>query len=88
MKHAALVRTILDIILFISIIQGWWYIVLPVSMLGLWLFELYGIEAVLAGIMFDALFGMNSVMGIWGYSGIITAMLLLSVKAIIKKLVR
>ena len=87
MSRSILLRIILDIVLFFSIIHGCWFIALPVVLVGAWrLF--FVVEIITAGVMYDALFGMVHGSGIWGYVGTITALILLAVFRLLKSVVR
>ncbi len=87
MNRSVIFRILLDLVLFISIINGWWFVALPFIVIGIW--RLYFVvEIVIAGIMYDALFGMVATAGIWGYAGTITAVLILVVIRILKRVIR
>ncbi|MES2314925.1 MAG: hypothetical protein V4524_03275 [Patescibacteria group bacterium] len=87
MNRSIIFRILIDIALFISIINGWWFIAFPLVLIGIW--RLYFVvEIIVAGIMYDALFGMIPAAGIWGYAGTITACIILVVFYFLKKIVR
>jgi hypothetical protein len=65
-------RIIVDLLLFVSVIYGWWVVVLVVSLTCLILFANF-IEIIIFGILFDALFGNNQNLGIYGYLGTIVS---------------
>jgi len=81
------IRIILDIAIFISVIQGWWIPALALSAFGSWYFPYY-FEIILAGIGFDALFGMVNTMGIQGYFGSIISISIFLIMYFLKKIMR
>ncbi|HTK33603.1 MAG TPA: hypothetical protein VL335_03640 [Candidatus Paceibacterota bacterium] len=87
MNRTVLFRIFLDSALFVTIINGWWFVAFPLVIIGAWRFY-YTIEIVLAGIMYDALFGMVPAVGVWGYAGTITAFGILIILHVLKKVVR
>jgi len=80
-------RIITDLLLLISVVNGWWFIALPLSLMGAWNFP-YFIEIILAGIAYDSLFGFVPEMGLWGYAGTIMAVIGSIVANVLKKIVR
>ena len=52
-------RIVLDIVLIFAVMSGWWHVALIVAIVGLIFFQLY-IEAAIAGMVYDALFGIRS----------------------------
>ena len=80
-------RIITDLLLLISVVNGWWFIALPLSLMGAWNFP-YFIEIILAGIAYDSLFGLVPEMGLWGYAGTIMAVIGSIVANVLKKIVR
>ena len=80
-------RIILDICIAIAVLNGWWPIAIILVLIGVWFFKLY-IEIIIAGVAYDALFGMTHGMGWRGYEGTIFAVVLLIVIKLLKKLVR
>ncbi|MDD5165632.1 MAG: hypothetical protein PHG25_03840 [Candidatus Pacebacteria bacterium] len=87
MNRSVIFRILLDIALFICVIHGWWFIALPIVFIGV-LRLYFVVEIIVAGIMYDALFGMVVPAGIWGYAGIITAAVILIILRLLKKVVR
>jgi len=84
-KH--ILRITLDIIIFLCLIQGWWYFALLLGLIGLWNLELY-IEIILAGLIYDALYGSVATYGVAGSVGLIVGAILFAVLVVIKKVVR
>jgi hypothetical protein len=82
-----ILRIILDILLIIAVVNGWWLVAIILVLVGAWFFKLF-IEVIIAGIAYDALFGMVSGMGWRGYVGTIIAIVLLLIIRFFKKLVR
>ena len=80
-------RIILDIVIAISVLSGWWFIALPVAICGAWLFS-YFIEIVIAAIAYDAFFGMVPSMGWKGYVATIISVVILLIVDGLKKVVR
>ncbi len=72
MNKKLLSRIIVDVLLLTSVIYGWWIVVLVVSLACLLFFMNY-IEIVIFGILFDAIFGNNQNLGIYGYLGTIVS---------------
>ncbi len=68
MKSKYIVRILLDIFIIITIFSGWWPIALILGIVGACLHRSF-IEIIIAGIVYDALFGMVAGMGIYGYIG-------------------
>jgi hypothetical protein len=80
-------RIILGILIALAVLQGWWFLALPLGLIGAWVFPVYA-EIIIAGIAYDALFGMNGEAGMWGYAGTIVAVLLFGAVSIFKKVGR
>lgn len=80
-------RITLDVIVFVSVIFGWWFVAIPVALIGAWTFPRYA-ELVIAGFLYDALFGIGRGMGIWGYAYTIGSVLLLGFAAYMKIVVK
>lgn len=72
MNKSLLTRLIIDLLMFISVINGWWFVTFPLIIVGLWLFPFF-IETILAGIVYDSLFGLVPETGIWAYIGTIVS---------------
>lgn len=87
MKNSILPRIILDLTLVLSVLNGWWFIGIPLMMVGLFYFP-YFAEAIIAGIAYDSLFGLIHGMGWRGYVGIIISILLTIGVFLMKSVVR
>ncbi|KND49889.1 MAG: hypothetical protein AB197_00050 [Parcubacteria bacterium C7867-002] len=82
-----LLRLIIDIGIAYAVLNGWWFIVLPLSFVGIWIFPFF-IEIVIAGLIYDSLFGFVPEMGLWGYVGTLVSILFLSVITWVKGSIR
>lgn len=80
-------RIIFDIVIAISVLSGWWFIALPVAICGTCLFS-YFIEIVIAGIAYDAFFGMVPGMGWKGYVATCISVVILLIVAGLKRVIR
>jgi hypothetical protein len=80
-------RIICDILIFILILNGWWFIALPIALFAAWSFSYY-IEIILAGFIYDALFGFSDTAELLGYYGTILTFICLGVIAILKSVLR
>jgi len=87
MNYNILFRVILYLVIIFTIINGWWFLSLPLLIFGMWMYS-FRLEIIISGVIYDALFGMVPFMGIWGYVGTITAVLILIVLAVLKKVIR
>lgn len=74
-------------IIAIALLNAWWFIALPLAIVGAWFFP-YFAELIVAGVVYDALFGMIPGMGLWSYSGTIISVILFMIVFLLKKLVR
>ncbi len=82
-----IIRLIIDIAIALAVLNGWWFIVLPLSFVGIWIFPFF-IEIVIAGWVYDSLFGFVPEMGLWGYAGTLTSVLFLSIISLVKGSIR
>jgi hypothetical protein len=80
-------KIILYLFIAFSILNGWWLLALPLLIVGIWKFS-FKAEILIAGIIYDALFGMIPGTGLHGYIGTITAIFILIILGLFKKLVR
>lgn len=87
MKNQTLLRVTLDVIIFLLVISGWWFIALPLAIVGAWVFPRFA-ELAIAGFAYDALFGIGRGLGIMGYAGIILSAILLGSISYLKAAVR
>lgn len=78
-------RITLDVIVFLSVILGWWFAAIPASIIGAWMFPRYA-EIVIAGFMYDILFSMNGSghMGIFGYAYLASSVIILLIISYLK----
>lgn len=63
-------RLICDLLILISVMNGWWPVAVIIGLVGNWYFS-YFIEIIIAGIIFDSLFGYDQYLGLAGYYGTI-----------------
>lgn len=87
MIKAIFVRVVTDIVIAFCVLQSWWLAAFAVAIIGAWFFP-YFVEIIIAGLVFDALFGMLPDMGIWGYISTIEAICALIVIGGVRKIVR
>ena len=87
MNRQQIFRIVLDIVIAVAIMEGWWFIALPLALAGAWSLP-YFIEMIAAGIAYDSLFGLVPGTGFWGYAGTILSAVLFLVVIAIKKFVR
>ncbi|MEI8328078.1 MAG: hypothetical protein WCG02_02990 [Candidatus Taylorbacteria bacterium] len=80
-------RILIDIAIFICLVHAWWYFALLLAIIGLWNFGLY-IEIILAGLIYDALYGTMKVTDIMGSIGLVVGVIFFVILTFIKKLVR
>lgn len=80
-------RIIVDVLIAICILQGWWFVALPIAIISVWRFPGY-IEIIVAGIAYDSLFGYSAEYGIWGYAGTLIATFIFVSLFFIRKLLR
>ena len=78
---------ILDILLAIAVVHGWWHAALIIGIIGLLRFP-YFVEIVIAGIAYDALFHSSLSTNVLGHLGFIIAAILSVSSAGFKKLIR
>ena len=77
----------MDVVIFVTIVNGQWFFVLPLALFSIWYWPSY-IEIVIAGIMYDALFGMVHGSGLRGWTGTIVSIVLYAIAVVVKKFVR
>ncbi|MES2216380.1 MAG: hypothetical protein V4481_03720 [Patescibacteria group bacterium] len=80
-------RIIIDIAILLCLIHGWGFVALPLGIVGALVFPFY-IELILAGVMYDALFGFTAGQGFAGYLGTIISTVFIFIVIIIKKIMR
>ena len=80
-------RVLIDLVIVCAILQGWWFIALPLGLIGAWRFPFF-IELLIAGIAYDALFGFADGLGWMGYVGTTVSVLGIFVVLVLKKVVR
>ena len=80
-------RITIDIAIFLCLVQAWWYFALLLALIGIWNFGFY-IEIVIAGLIYDALYGSTTVKGWAGSIGLIVGAILFVVMTVMKKMIR
>ena len=87
MNKSFIIRILIDIVIAFSVLNAWWFVALPLVIIGVWAFPYY-VEIVLAGVAYDALFAMDPGMGWKGYIGTIISFTALAIVFFLKKVVR
>lgn len=87
MLNNSLFRICLDIVLVICLIQGWWLVLFLVAVVHVSLCS-YPFEILIAGIVYDALFGLLPGTGVRGYAGTIAMVVVFLIVLGVKRLVR
>ncbi len=80
-------RVIIDIAIFLCLVQAWWYFALLFALIGIWNFGFY-IEMIIAGLIYDALYGSTNWRDVSGSIGLIVGGILFIVLTVVKKMVR
>jgi hypothetical protein len=87
MPYPIILRISLYIVIFLSIIAGWWLVAVPLLIFGAWQLS-FRVELIIAGLMYDSLFGMIPGTGVWGYIGTIVSLAILLVFITLKRILR
>ncbi len=87
MNKKILPRIIIDLILFLSVLNGWWFVALPLGLIGAYMYAHF-VEIIIAGIIYDSLFGYIPGMGNRAYIGTIVAVVIYGTLSGLKKVVR
>ena len=87
MNKKITVRIVLDIFLAISVLNGWWFLAIPLGLVGVYAYP-YFIEIIIAGIAYDSLFGLIPGMGMRAYAGTVITIMSIVIVSLIKKVVR
>jgi hypothetical protein len=80
-------RIIIDLLLLISILNGWWLAAAIIAIIANWYLP-YFIETIIAGIVHDSLFGYSATFGWAGYLGSIVGLIIFAVIEIFKNVLR
>ncbi len=70
MSKNLLFRILLDLVVLLMVIYGWWLVAVVFLFCGIIYFNNY-FELIIFGVIFDSLFGFDSNLGIFGYAGTI-----------------
>jgi len=87
MQKSKLLRILTGIVLFWAVINGWWPIIIIMGIVAAWYWPYY-VEGIIAGVAYDALFGMVPGLGYRGYIGTIISIVLYTIILLSKKVVR
>ncbi len=87
MSKKTVVRIIIDFVIFLAVIQGWWFVALPIGLAAVLNLPYYA-EIVIAGIFYDSLFGLMPGSGIDGYLASIVTLTAYIILTGLKKVVR
>lgn len=80
-------RLILGIGLILALIQGWWFVLIPLGLIGAWAWPFY-VEIIVAGIVYDALYVSAAGAGARGFLGTIVSLAIIVLMAGLKMVVR
>ncbi len=81
------IRLLFGLLILLGLLQGWWFLILPVGLIGAWAWPLY-VEIVLAGFVYDSLYGYATSIGLWRYLGTLISLVIVIVMAGLKMVVR
>lgn len=87
MNTTTIKRIIVDILLLIAIINGWWIVAIILGAVANWFF-LYFVELIIAGVIYDSLFGYSPAFGLAGYYATIMSLILFIVICSLKRVLR
>ncbi|MFA6315698.1 MAG: hypothetical protein WC648_05025 [Candidatus Paceibacterota bacterium] len=87
MTTSPIFRIVLNLLLGFCVIMGWWYFAIIIIVIGSISWAYYW-EMILAGIVYDALFGMVPEMGVWGYIGTIVSIVLFLIISLLHSMLR
>ena len=87
MTNKILLRTLFDLLILLTVLHALWFIALPLTIFGSWRYQHF-IEIILAGIIYDSLFGFVPEMGVAGYAGTIAGVVIFLLIMILKRVVR
>jgi len=87
MNTKSIPRVIIDLLLILVLLKGWWFVIIVLGIIGLWRCEHF-FEILVAGVGYDALYGMVPRMGIYGYIGSIAGVVIYFGAFLFKKMIR
>lgn len=88
MNKNIIYRIIVDISIAIFILQGWWFVALPILLVSAWKFPGY-VEIVVAGIAYDSLFNYSTeTASLLEYVGVLTTTAIFVCLFFVKQLLR
>jgi len=80
-------RILIDIVLLLAVIYGWWVVAIIFSLIAIAYFQNF-IELIIFGLIFDALFGFNENLGVFGFAGVIYSVSIYLIFFWLKKILR
>jgi len=80
-------RIALDVILLLSALMGWWYVAIPLGLIGGWAFPRY-VELLVAAFALDAVYGLGLGHGLFGLVYTISSVIALGILSYLKAVVR
>lgn len=80
-------RILSDLIMIFCVLNGWWYIALVVAIFSAWSFD-YFFEVIIAGMIFDSLFGYLESIKLAGYYGTIISLSIFIMIELLKRFLR
>ena len=87
MTNRIIFRILLDAFIAIAVFHAWWFIALPLALFCIWQYPFF-LEIIIAGFIYDALFGSGSASDPWSYLGTIVSIICMAAVAGMKKVVR
>jgi hypothetical protein len=87
MSKNLLFRILLDLIVLLMVMHGWWLVSVILLFLGIIYFNNF-FEIIIFGLIFDAMFGFDSNLGIFGYIGTIFSVITYCVFYFLKTVLR
>jgi len=80
-------RILLDLSILLSVVNGWWLVAMIISIIASWRFDNF-FEVIIAGVIFDSLFGYNLNHSLFGYAGTFSGILIFVLVMLSKKTLR
>lgn len=87
MRNALAIRVLFDLVLAVSVLEGWWFVAIPVALSGSWVLPWY-LEPLIAGAAYDAFFGLIPGGGWGSYIGTASGLAIVAIVWIVSKVVR
>ena len=80
-------RILWDFAILVCLVQGWWYAAIIIAMICAWNHKLY-LEIIIAGLIYDSLYGPVAVNSISSYIGLTLGIALFIMISIMKRVIR